>query len=239
MSKIRFQRSQADQPDLTDLDRFQLPGALQPPQILDVITSRLICWLSSYVIVDYLKCKNSRKIYVWLKNSSRMLYMRSIGKSASLSHCSKRNISMKTSTGMPRCSRWIFIGAPTRTRAEYCDPKLIFNDPAGFCYTTLNPVSTTRIGCFTTNEKYFSKDQVTPNLHQTVQPRIGPVLYPDQDCCSDSLYICQIMRSVSDCFQDNQIFRSGQTKIMSQFSVFGCARSSQSQMAKCPAKYQY
>jgi len=54
MSKIRFQRSQADQPDLTDLDRFQLPGAQQPPQILDVVASRLICWLKGEMILNEL-----------------------------------------------------------------------------------------------------------------------------------------------------------------------------------------
>ena len=54
MSKIRFQRSQADQPGLTDLYRFQLPGAQQPPQILDIVVSRLICWLKGGVILNEL-----------------------------------------------------------------------------------------------------------------------------------------------------------------------------------------
>jgi hypothetical protein len=48
MSKMLFQRSQADRLDLTDLDCFKLPGARHPLKILDIVAQHLSGCLNRY-----------------------------------------------------------------------------------------------------------------------------------------------------------------------------------------------
>ena len=52
MFQVSAQRRHLDQPDLADLDAFELPGAQQPPQVLDVITRYLGSHLDGCMFLD-------------------------------------------------------------------------------------------------------------------------------------------------------------------------------------------